>query len=112
RRPRVADDVPGIALHHITRAVVRGAGEMAYDLKAKLVVVASHSGRTALALSQHRSFVPTIGVSTSEETLRQMCLYWALRPFAPRLLKTSRSSANTRMIGPAVSAARRRETGS
>jgi pyruvate kinase len=80
RRPRVADDVPGIALHHITRAVVRGAGEMAYDLKAKLVVVASHSGRTALALSQHRSFVPTIGVSTSEETLRQMCLYWGVTP--------------------------------
>ena len=42
-------------LHHITRAVVHGAGEMAYDLKAKLVFVASHSGRTALALSQHRS---------------------------------------------------------
>ena len=80
RRPRVPDDMPGVLLHHITRAVVRGAGEMAYDLKAKLVVVASHSGRTALALSQHRSFVPTVGVSTSEETLRQMCLYWGVTP--------------------------------
>ncbi len=38
--------------------MVRGAGEMAYDLKAKLVVVASHSGRTALgpvAASQLRA---------------------------------------------------------
>jgi pyruvate kinase len=53
---------------------------MAYALGAKLVVVASHSGRTALALSQQRSFVPTIGVSTSETTLRKMCLYWGVTP--------------------------------
>ena len=44
------------------------------------MVVASHSGRTALALSQQRSFVPTIGVSTKESTLRQMCLYWGVTP--------------------------------
>jgi pyruvate kinase len=53
---------------------------MAHSLKAKLVVVASHSGRTALALSQLRNFVPTIGVSTKETTLRQMCLYWGVTP--------------------------------
>ena len=68
------------SLHAVTRAVVRGAGTMAQVLKAKLVVVASHSGRTALALSQQRSFVPTIGVSTNESTLRRMCLYWGVTP--------------------------------
>ena len=67
-------------LQTITRAVVRGAGAIAHSLEAKLVVVASHSGRTALALSQQRSFVPTIGVSTSETTLRKMCLYWGVTP--------------------------------
>jgi pyruvate kinase len=67
-------------LQEITRAVVRGAGTMAQVVGAKLVVVASHSGRTALALSQQRSFAPTIGVSTSESTLRQMCLYWGVTP--------------------------------
>jgi len=67
-------------LREITRAVVRGAGAMAHSLEAKLVVVASHSGRTALALSQQRSFVPTIGVSASEATLRKMCLYWGVTP--------------------------------
>ena len=67
-------------LHEVTSAVVRGAGAMAHSLKAKLVVVASHSGRTALALSQLRSFVPTIGVSTKQSTLRQMCLYWGVTP--------------------------------
>ena len=53
---------------------------MAQVLEAKLVVVASHSGRTALGLSQQRSFVPTIGVSTEEKTLRKMCLYWGVTP--------------------------------
>lgn len=67
-------------LQDITRAVVHGAGAMAHSLKAKLVVVSSHSGRTALALSQQRSFVPTVGVSTKETTLRQMCLYWGVTP--------------------------------
>jgi pyruvate kinase len=69
-------------LQEITRAVVRGAGAMAHSLAAKLVVVASHSGRTALALSQQRSFVPTVGVSTSETTLRKMCLYWGVTPLS------------------------------
>jgi pyruvate kinase len=55
---------------------------MAHSLSAKLVVVASHSGRTALALSQQRSFVPTVGVSTSETTLRKMCLYWGVTPLS------------------------------
>jgi pyruvate kinase len=53
---------------------------MAHDVGAKLVFVASHSGRTALALSQHRSYIPTLGVSTNEATLRQMCLYWGVMP--------------------------------
>ncbi len=67
-------------LQEITRAVVRGAGTMAHVLGAKLVVVASHSGRTALALSQQRSVVPTVGVSDNEATLRRMCLYWGVTP--------------------------------
>jgi len=67
-------------LHDVTSAVVHGAGEMAQVLEAKLVVVASHSGRTALGLSQQRSFVPTIGISTEETTLRKMCLYWGVTP--------------------------------
>lgn len=67
-------------LQAITRAVVRAAGQMAHDLDAKLVFVASHSGRTALALSQHRSYIPTLGISTSEPTLRQMCLFWGVTP--------------------------------
>ncbi len=64
----------------VTRAVVSGAGLMAQQLGAKILVVASHSGGTALALSQQRSGVPTIGVSSEESTLRKMCLYWGVTP--------------------------------
>jgi pyruvate kinase len=80
RPPRAPGGAATTELHGITQAVVRAAEQMAYDLDAKLVFVASHSGRTALALSQHRSYVPTMGVSSSDATLRQMCLYWGVRP--------------------------------
>lgn len=66
--------------HDVTRAVVSGAGLMAKQLKAKVIVVSSHSGGTALALSQQRNLTPTVGVSTKESTLRKMCLYWGVTP--------------------------------
>ena len=66
----------------VTQAVVGGASSMAREISAKLIVVASHSGATALALSKQRNFVPTVGTSDREQTLRQMCLYWGVRPLA------------------------------
>ncbi|MGD9647463.1 MAG: pyruvate kinase [Pirellulales bacterium] len=66
----------------VTHAVVVGASAMARELSARLIVVASHSGATALALSKQRNFVPTVGVSDRPQTLRQMCLYWGVRPLA------------------------------
>ena len=69
-------------LHPITSAVVYGAGHIAAEIDARLMVVASHSGATALALSKQRTYVQTIGVSDSAQTLRQMCLYWGVIPLA------------------------------
>jgi pyruvate kinase len=80
RLPQTPCDSTRSPVHDVTRGVVYGACQMAHELGAKLVVVASHSGRTALALSQHRNTVPTIGVSSSRETLRRMCLYWGVTP--------------------------------
>jgi pyruvate kinase len=79
RPPRSLEGTWG-TIHDVTQAAVRAAGQMAYELNARLVFVASHSGRTAFALSQLRNYVPTVGVSSSEETLRQMCLYWGVTP--------------------------------
>ena len=69
-------------LHPITQAVVDGAGRIAAELDAKLVVVASKTGVTAIARSKRRGAVPTVGLSDSPETLRQMALYWGVTPLA------------------------------
>ena len=67
-------------LQPITSAVVYGAGHIAAQIDARLIVVASHSGATALALSKQRNFVRTVGISDSPQTLRQMCLLWGVIP--------------------------------
>jgi pyruvate kinase len=69
-------------LHPITQAVVEGASRIAGDLDAKLFVVASKTGLTAIARSKRRGAVPTVGLSDSEQTLRQMALYWGVTPLA------------------------------
>jgi pyruvate kinase len=77
--------VPAVStegLHPISHAVVYGAGRIAQEMHARMVVVNTKTGATALALSKQRSFVPTIGVSHIPATLRQMCLYWGVIPLA------------------------------
>ena len=69
-------------LHPITQAVVDGASRIAGELNAKLFVVASRSGLTAIARSKRRGAVPTIGLSDNPATLRQMALYWGVTPLA------------------------------
>jgi len=69
-------------VHPITSAVVYGAARIADRLGAKLVVVATRSGATALTKSKQRDFIPTIGLSDSPLTLRRMCLMWGITPLA------------------------------
>lgn len=78
--PQAYPEFRAQGVHQITQSVVFGAGAIARRLDAKLVVVASHSGATALALSGQRGYVPAIGVSAKESTLRHMCLYWGVTP--------------------------------
>lgn len=67
-------------VHPITSALVSGAGLIARRLKAKIVVIATRSGRTALTKAKRRDFIPTIAVSDREATLRQMSLFWGINP--------------------------------
>ncbi len=78
--PAAGPDFSTAAVHEITEAVVHSAARLATELRAKMVVVASTSGTTARVLSKNRTFVPTVGVSQSEATLRRMCLYWGVIP--------------------------------
>jgi pyruvate kinase len=70
------------AITPITQAIVDAAGRIAQQVAARLIVVASSSGATALALSKNRNLVPILGVSESQAALRRMCLYWGVFPLA------------------------------
>ncbi|MGO9918554.1 MAG: pyruvate kinase [Isosphaeraceae bacterium] len=81
-------DVPG-ANHAIARAglvkpitesVVEAASQISRRLNAALLVVATYSGRTALALSKQRNPAPTLALAHDPETARAMSLFWGVTP--------------------------------
>lgn len=78
-------------LSPVTQGAAAGADRIARELKARLLVVVSHSGASALALSKRRNPCPIIGVSDDPATLGRMCLAWGLVPMAGA--PTSDSSA-------------------
>ncbi|MDG2380247.1 MAG: pyruvate kinase [Pirellulaceae bacterium] len=67
-------------VHEVTSAVVRGAGGIAAEIAAKIVVVATRSGATALTKAKERDLIRTVAVSDCQQTLRQMSLYWGIHP--------------------------------
>ncbi len=69
-------------VHQITEAVVYGAARIARQLDASLLVVATRSGATALALSKQRLYTPVLAMSERPATRRRMSLYWGLTPVA------------------------------
>ena len=66
----------------ITRSVVYGAAVIAEHVDAKLVVIVTRNGTTAIAKSSQRDFIPSVAVSESESTLRQISLLWGVTPLA------------------------------
>ena len=72
---RAAGHVP-----ETTEAIVEAASLACRRLPAKLLVVSSHSGRTALAVSKSRNATPTIAFGHDAATARAMALYWGVTP--------------------------------
>jgi len=68
----------------ITEGVVEAASLVSRRLGAALLVVATHSGRTALALSKQRHAAPTLALADTAETARAMALYWGVTPLHSR----------------------------
>jgi len=62
----------------VTEAVAIGAVGAAEQLDAKLIVVATHSGRTAMAFSKQRCGTPIVALSDNVQTARRMCLFWGV----------------------------------
>lgn len=78
--PLPMPDLGESVVDDITEVTVYSASRIAAQLDAKMVICASTEGETARTLSKNRNFVPTVGVSNSEATLRRMCLYWGVIP--------------------------------
>lgn len=91
--------------HPITQATTWAAGLLAEQLDARLLVVATASGRTALSISKQRRFVYTVGLSDSPITLRRMCMYWGVVPWqAP--MSDDITAVLQRVVGEARAAGR------
>jgi pyruvate kinase len=73
----------------ITEAVSLGATVVANSLSADLIVVATDSGRTALALSGQRGRVPILAVAHRQDTVRRLCLYWGVTSIQSTLVRQS-----------------------
>jgi pyruvate kinase len=65
-----------------TESLVEATSRMADQVCAKLIIVATRTGNTALILSKQRSKTPIVGVSDSAATVRHMCLHWGVTPLA------------------------------
>jgi pyruvate kinase len=73
----------------VTDAVVEAASAVCRRLHAALLVVATHSGRTALVLSKHRNATPTLALTDDQDVARAMGLYWGVTPLhIPELFKS------------------------
>ncbi|WP_337175432.1 pyruvate kinase [Paludisphaera sp.] len=64
----------------ITEAVVESASQVASKLRATQMIVATHSGRTALAVSKQRGATPTLALTDDPEVALAMALYWGVTP--------------------------------
>lgn len=73
----------------ITEAVSRGATVVADSLEANLIVIATDTGKTALALSRQRGNVPILAVTHREPTARKLCLYWGVTSILSKLVRQS-----------------------
>jgi len=64
----------------ITEGVVEAASLVCRRLNAALLIVITHSGRTALALSKRRHPTPTLALCPAPEVARALSLYWGVTP--------------------------------
>jgi pyruvate kinase len=61
-------------------AVSKGACDMAYALRADLIVTFSASGTTAQRVARHRPSAPVLAITPSERAYRQLSMVWGVMP--------------------------------
>jgi pyruvate kinase len=84
----VVGQEPGRAgwVQPVTACVIEAAGQVSRRLKAALVIVVTHSGRSALALSKLRNTTPILALTEDAEVARALALDWGVSPMhCPRI---------------------------
>lgn len=76
--------VAAVMHHVISNAVCHASVSTAHDLKAKVIAAPSISGYTAKMLSKWRPGCHIIGMSPSASSVRQMMIYWGVKPIWSR----------------------------
>ena len=64
----------------VTEAVTHGAGLVAEMLGANLIVIATRTGKTPLAVSNQRLQVPILALTPNAHVANKMSLYWGVMP--------------------------------
>ncbi|GIW86142.1 MAG: pyruvate kinase [Isosphaeraceae bacterium] len=64
----------------VTDAVVEAAALAARKLDARLLIVATETGRSALAVSKYRRRTPTLAFAADPTLVNRMALYWGVTP--------------------------------
>ncbi len=85
----------------ITEGVVEAASLLGRRLGAALLVVSTHSGRTALALSKQRNAAPTLALSDDEEVARALALDWGVTPLHAPAISSAEQALARAWPGPA-----------
>ncbi|MDG6221114.1 MAG: pyruvate kinase, partial [Candidatus Thermoplasmatota archaeon] len=73
----------------ISNAVGRAACELGEGLGAKAILAFTMSGSTARLISKHRRPTPVFAATADEAVMRQMSLYWGVRPVFMEMVPTT-----------------------
>jgi len=79
----------GTMIYDFPEAIARCASDAAYEVNARLIVVFTRSGSTARLISKFRPHAPIIAFSPDEKVVRQLSLYWGVRPHFVKPLKST-----------------------
>lgn len=94
RRPSRTDTIRNEE-HDLSTAVVYGAAQIAKQIDARLVVLATGRSEVLIAKSKQRDFVPTVCVTESDYRFRRACLFWGIYPILAAKAQTTQEVYQT-----------------
>jgi pyruvate kinase len=79
--PRERPLLRHVDLSSVHASVMVAASLIGEKIYAKRILAVTESGVSCLKLAKFRPDTPCLGVTSTEETARRMCLYWGIEPF-------------------------------